>query len=467
MTVEKITIPDFGDVQQITVVEVFVVPGDRIEEEASLIALESEKAVMDLPSPFSGVIKEIQVKAEDVVKSGDVIALIETEEDTKSSGEEQEAEDPEERDDERPDKEQGTEGSGEEEVEETETEKAESTPESIPEEKGDDPAAAEKDGERATEKTGEKDIPKNDQPLGGVSHATPSVRAFARAQEVDLSNVTGTGPHGRILQEDVMAVLQQGGAAGSQSQGRKAPEADKDTVEDFSKYGEVEEQELGKIQKLSGRLLYRSWTSIPHVTHFDEADVTELERFRKDVNRELGDEEGSLSLLVFIIRAVAATLMEFPLFNCSLSDTGESVIVKKYYHLGIAVDTPKGLVVPVIKNVDRLGLKEIGAELKRLSSSARAGKLAIPDIQGATFTISSLGSIGGTGFTPIISRPQVAILGLSRSFTKPVWDGERFIPQQTLPFSVSYDHRVIDGAGAARFCKHLRMNIEDLKRTLL
>lgn len=263
-----------------------------------------------------------------------------------------------------------------------------------------------------------------------------------------------------------MAVLQQGGTSDPASKGFKGSEADSVTAEYFSKYGEVEEHPLGKIQKLSGPFLHRSWTSIPHVTHFDEADVTELERFRKDVNKDLG-EEGSLSPLVFIIRAVAGTLQEFPIFNCSLGNTGESVIVKKYYHLGIAVDTPKGLVVPVIKNADRLGLKEIGAELNRLSSSARAGKLAIPDIQGATFTISSLGSIGGTAFTPIISSPQVAILGLSRKFIKPVWDGERFIPQQTLPFSVSYDHRVIDGAEAARFCKHLRLNIEDLKRTLL
>jgi len=408
MAIEKITIPDFGDVQTITVVEVFIAPGDKVEEEASLIALESEKAVMDIPSPFSGVIKEVLIKEEDVVASGDVIALIETE--------------------------------------------------------GTVAAKADAPPERAEPAVQSPPEPEQDQPLDlpsdQVFHATPSIRAFAREQQVDLASVIGTGPNERILKEDILAAKQQPAGV--------AP-VQEPPLEDFSKYGAVEEGVLGRIQKISGPHLHRSWVTIPHVTHFDEADIGELEQFRKTLNKGVQEGEPSYSPLVFVIRAVAATLKDFPLFNCSLVPGGEKVIFKKYYHLGIAVDTPQGLVVPVMKNADRRGFKDIAAELQRLSGSARTGKLAIPDIQGATFTISSLGGIGGTGFTPIISSPQAAILGLSRSYMKPVWneDNQAFAPQLTLPFSVSYDHRIIDGAEAARFCKALRMNIEDLKRTLV
>lgn len=425
MAIEKITIPDFGDVQQITVVELFVAPGDRVEEETSLIALESEKAVMDIPSPLAGVITELLVKEDDVVLSGDVIALIETGEDVDSVEQGEAAED-----------------------------------ESIREEEGAVADSVEWD-ERVN-------FPVNSQESGQVYHATPSVRAFAREQQVDLSTVTGTGPNGRILKEDVLAVVKGGQGLEPVSPARVVePGKQTGLLEEFSQHGEVEELPLGKIQKISGPYLHRSWVTIPHVTHFDEADITELEEFRKELNSTLKEGGNAFSPLVFVVRAVAAALRAFPLFNSSLGESGESVILKKYCHLGIAVDTSNGLVVPVIKDADTLGLTEIAGELTRLSTNARAGKLAIPDIQGATFTISSLGSIGGTGFTPIISSPQVAILGLSRSYTKAVWDGDRFIPRRTLPFSVSYDHRVIDGAEAARFCKHLRLNIEDLKRTLL
>lgn len=423
MAIEKITIPDFGDVQQITVVEVYIAVGDLVEEEGSLIALESEKAVMDIPSPFSGVITELLVKEDDVVGSGDTIALIET---AKSSAEEvlQESSDAEEQ---------------------------QSSEEAVPE----------------TVEEKETSPPVNSQQLAQSSHATPSVRAFAREQGVDLSKVRGTGPNGRILKEDVLGGMQQTTET-ALAPSYSVPASTQDTpLEDFSKYGEIQEIELGRIQKISGAHLHKSWISIPHVTHFDEANMSELERFRKELNGELQDDQPAYSPLVFITKAVAATLQRFPLFNCSLVPGGEKVVVKQYYHLGIAVDTPNGLVVPVIKDVNRKGCKEIAEELKKLSTNARAGKLAIPDIQGATFTISSLGGIGGTGFTPIVNSPQVAILGLSRSYMKPVWDGQQFVPQLTLPFSVSYDHRIIDGAEAARFCKALRLNIEDLKRTLV
>ncbi|MGB3211330.1 MAG: 2-oxo acid dehydrogenase subunit E2 [Desulforhopalus sp.] len=466
MAIEKIKIPDFGDVQEITVVEVFITAGDNIEEEASLIALESEKAVMDIPSPFSGVIKEVLVKEEDVVGSGDVIALIETDEQASEKADDEPQEPKQERESAAGDEETSV---SEKEADSKQTETDEESSETTGEEAGEpkkktESAEVEDNKASATEKAS-ADESAEQQPSGQLSHATPSVRAFAREQQVDLATVTGTGPNGRILKEDVQAARQKGTATVAAPASIET--AAEPPLEDFSKYGEIEEVKLGRIKKISGPYLQRSWGTIPHVTHFDEADITELESFRKKLNESLQEDEPSYSPLIFIIRAVVATLREFPLFNCSLMPDGDKVIVKKYYHLGIAVDTPQGLVVPVIKDADRKGFKDIALELKRLSTNARAGKLAIPDIQGATFTISSLGGIGGTGFTPIISSPQAAILGLSRSYMKPVWDGDRFVPQLTLPFSVSYDHRIIDGAEAARFCKALRMNIEDLKRTLL
>ncbi len=410
MTIEKIRIPDFGDVQKITVVEVFIAPGDEIAVEASLIALESEKAVMDIPSPLAGIIKEVLVKEDDVVASGDVIALIET--------------------------------------------AAESGDQAV------EPVAP----ANAAPPAGH---PAPAQPPGRAFHASPSVRALAREQQVDLAGITGTGPGGRILREDILATLAgQGQPQPARASGATALPA-QTVQEDFSRYGRIEEVALGRIKKIAGPHLQQSWSTIPQVTHFDEADITDLERFRKELNGGLREGEAPFSPLVFVIKAVAATLKAFPLFNSSLLAGGEKIALKKYYHLGIAVDTPQGLVVPVVKDADHQGLRQIAGELQRLSNNARAGKSAIPDLQGATFTISSLGGIGGCGFTPIVSYPQVAILGLSKSAMRPVWDGQQFLPRLHLPFSLSYDHRVIDGAEAARFCRALRDNIEDLKRILL
>lgn len=427
MAIEKITIPDFGDVQEITVVEVFVSPGDTVEVEASLIALESEKAVMDIPSPLAGTITEVLVKEEDAVKSGDVIALIEVGGATVEQQEEKGA------------------------------------THSVPEEPAE--LSIQKTEDRET--SAEAAVSPEESPQKPAAHATPSVRALAREKGVDIGSVIGTGPNGRILKEDVLAAVQMA-TEGGPGRGKKGTVLQEEIpLEDFSKYGAIEEFTLSRIQKISGPHLHRSWVTIPHVTHFDEADITELERFRKELNGSLAEGESGYSPLVFIIRAVAATLKQFPLFNSSPVPGGAKVILKKYYHIGIAVDTPGGLVVPVIRDADRKGLQEIAAELQTLSESARNGKLAIPDIQGASFTISSLGGIGGTGFTPIVNSPQVAILGISRSTHKPVWDGQQFVPRLVLPFSVSYDHRVIDGAGAARFCKALSLNVEDLKRTMI
>ena len=434
MAIEKITVPDFGDVQEITVVDVYVSAGDQVEQEDPLVALESEKAVMDIPSPFSGVIKEVLLSEGDTVTSDDLIALLEV-----GGAADQTVEEP-------------VSSSQGPPVTEPEVVTAIDEP-PPPEEK---PIAAE--GE-----------PESDAGPQEQFHATPSVRSYARELGVELSQINATGPKGRILKEDVQKLVKQaikeGGVAATSVAGT-LPISDA-PLEDFSKYGEIEEVALGRIQKISGPHLHRSWITIPHVTHFDEADITELEKFRKQMNSEAGTDNIKFSPLVFVIKAVVATLKAYPLFNSSLVPGEGKLILKKYYHVGIAVDTPNGLVVPVVKNADQKGIRDIALELNTLGENARAGKLAIGDLQGATFTISSLGGIGGTGFTPIVNGPQVAILGLSRSFQKPVWNGESFIPRLTLPFSLSYDHRVIDGAESARFCRSLGSNIEDLRRALL
>lgn len=424
MALEKITIPDFGGVQKITVIEVFIKPGDSVEQENSLVALESEKAVMDIPSPFSGVIREVHVKEGDIVNSGALIALIEVAE----TGQAAEKTAAPEKDEETPSP-------------------ATRTP----------PATA-----SAAAQEQPAPPPEPSQEVRSL-HATPSVRAYARELGVDLAQVRATGPKGRILKEDVQAAGTQAqpepSAAGLSGLQLTAAAP----LEDFSVYGPIEELPLNRVQKVSGPRLQTSWVTIPHVTHFEEADITELDRFRNQLQAE---GVGKFSPLVFAIKAVITALKAHPLANSSLVP-GERIILKHYYHIGIAVDTAQGLVVPVLKNGDRLALQEIARELARLSAAAREGKLTISEMQGASFTISSLGSIGGTGFSPIINTPQAAILGLSKTAMKPVWDGQAFAPRLMLPFSLSYDHRIIDGAEAARFCTTLRRNLEDLKRTLV
>lgn len=419
MAIEKILLPDFGEVKQVIIVELFVSPGDKVEKDGSLMSLESDKAVMDLPCPFDGVVKEIHVSEEDAVQTGDLLVSVEV--------------------------------SGEKAVD----------PEEKPEEKAEKQEIS--DDKQVEEKTKSQPAPKPEplsQPSGSF-HATPSVRAYARELEIDLSLVEGTGPKGRIQKSDVQAMIKRA------LKGSPAPGFSEEPLEDFSKYGEIEEVELSRIKRISGPHLQKSWTTIPHVTHFDEADITELEVFRKELNRE-GEKAGlKYSPLVFVIKAVVAALKNYPGFNASLVPGGKGIIHKKYYNIGIAVDTPQGLVVPVLKNADNKGIKEISEELKDLSAKAREGKLAVADLQGASFTISSLGGIGGTAFTPIVNHPQVAILGLSRSAMKPRRDGEDFIPRLMLPLSLSYDHRAVDGAEAARFSRSLVQYLEDLKRILI
>jgi pyruvate dehydrogenase E2 component (dihydrolipoamide acetyltransferase) len=423
MATQKVTIPDFGNVQDIVVVEVYVSIGDKLKVEDPLIALESEKAVMDIPSPAEGVVKEIYIKEDDAVKSGDDILLLEVDEGEQQPGGKQE--------------------------------------------KQEEQVAARKSSQPETEEETAAEKDRKDQETPEQYHATPSVRAYAREQDVALADVRGTGPKGRILKEDIDKAKKSG-------LGETVPQTPPEglsqrvPLEDFSTYGEVEEVALGRIKKISGPQLLRSWVTIPHVTHFDEADVTELEAFRRQLNNE-GEDQIRYSALVLIVKAVVAALKAFPAVNSSLDADENKLVLKHFYNIGIAVDTPNGLVVPVIKDADKKGIKEIARDLKRLSEAARDGKLTIDDLQGATFTISNLGGIGGTGFTPIINAPQVAILGLSRNYQKPMWNEQRqvFRPRLTLPFSLSYDHRVIDGAEAARFCRALSKSIEDLRRALL
>ncbi|MDA3811978.1 MAG: 2-oxo acid dehydrogenase subunit E2 [Spirochaetaceae bacterium] len=436
MAIEKIQLPDFGEVKSVIIVEMFISVGDEIEKDSSLMSLESDKAVMDLPSPFSGVIKEIHVKDEDEVTVGDLLISIEV------SGEIRDSQDR-----------TVNIRDSQDRTDSTPQQNAQDQTDTAPQQDSQDRTVNIGDSQDRTIKT-ETQI---------NSHATPSVRSYARELDINLSDIEGTGPKGRILKSDVQNLVKRalkGGGTGS----TVIPD---EPLEDFSKYGEIEEVKLGRIKKISGPHLHKSWISIPHVTHFDEADITEIEDFRKQMNKESVNEGIKYSPLGFVIKAVVAALKEYPMVNSSLIPGGAGLILKKFYHIGIAVDTPQGLVVPVIKDADKKGIKEISIELQELSSKAREGKLAISDLQGASFTISSLGGIGGTAFTPIINQPQVAILGLSRSFKKPFWDGEYFIPRLTLPLSLSYDHRVIDGAEAARFCRSLGLYLEDLKRVLL
>ena len=431
MPTEKIKIPDFGDVQDITVVEIYVEEGDKVQIEDPLIALESEKAVTDIPSTAAGTVKEIYLAVDDKVESGDAILLLEHSGD--QAGEERENEEPDKKD---PEKEKT-------------------------EDKKDDTRDTGDDGEEQEEGSETGAVPDD----AGRYHATPSVRAYARKQGVALEQARGTGPKGRILKEDIDAVKEQKSEEPAPSE--KKTDDKSGPLEDFSKYGETETVDPGRIKKVSGPQLLKSWTTIPHVTHFDEADITDLEAFRKQMNAE--SEETRYSPLVFIIKAVVAALREFPRVNSSYDAENKQLVLKHYCHIGIAVDTPNGLVVPVIKDADKKGVREISKELKNLSEAAREEKISVSDLKGASFTISSLGGIGGTGFTPIVNPPQVAILGLSRHYQKPVWHRKQqvFVPRLTLPFCLSYDHRVVDGAEAARFCRFLAGRIEDLRRALL
>lgn len=440
MAVIQFKLPDIGDFDAVDVIEVLVAEGDTVQVDDSLLTLESDKATMEVPSSHSGVIKSVKVNVGDQVKEGDFVFEIEVTED--AAAEETPAK-----------------------------EEAPATPEvSAPVEKPavHEQTAPENVGLPVAASVANTPKPINHQPMGALSHASPSVRAFARKLGVDLSQVQGAGPKGRVLQTDVEAFVKatlEGSSTGrGVSSGTGIPPL---PVIDFSQFGETEEVELSRIQKISGKHLTGSWLNNPHVTQFDECDITEMDAFRKSMRDQAEKAGVRLTPLVFIMKAVVAGLKEFPNFNASLSPDGEKIIHKKYYNIGIAVDTPNGLVVPVVRDVDQKGLFELSQELMEISARARDGKLSPKDMSGGTFSISSLGGIGGTQFTPIVNAPEVAIMGVSKAKMQPVWNGSEFAPRLVMPFCVSYDHRSIDGAEGVRFTTYVGQRLADIRQLLL
>ncbi|HTF15672.1 MAG TPA: dihydrolipoyllysine-residue acetyltransferase [Burkholderiales bacterium] len=434
-TLKEIFVPDIGDFKNVDVIEVLVKPGDAIQPEQSLITVESDKATMEIPSPAAGTVKELRVKVGDKVSTGSLLLMLEAAEGTPVP-----------------------------------VAKPAAAPAPVAA-----PAPAPARAAATVVPLAGKPDPVPYEPAtapGFTPHASPSVRKFARELGVDLAKVKGSGPKGRVTQEDVQAFVK-GVIKGAQA--APAPVARGgfgfDLPEwpqvDFAKFGPVETKPLSRIRKLSGGFLHRNWVSIPHVTQHDEADITELEAFRKE-NAQVAEKEGfKLTMLAFLVKASVNALRQFPDFNASLDKTGENLIVKKYYHIGVAVDTPDGLVVPVIRDADRKGVFDLARELAEISKLAREKKLKPDSMRGGTFSISSLGGIGGTAFTPIINAPEVAILGVARSQMRPVYKDSAFVPRLMLPLSLAYDHRVIDGAAGARFTTYLALVLSDVRRTLL
>ncbi|MFK5912892.1 MAG: dihydrolipoyllysine-residue acetyltransferase [Woeseiaceae bacterium] len=428
----EVKVPDIGDFDEVEIIEVLVAVGDQVAEEDSLITVETDKATMEIPSSHSGTVKEIKVKVGDTISQGGLVVVIE------SSG-----------------------AVAAEVKEEAPTPAAE--PVAVKE--------APKPAPAALPAVESKPSPTaNINPVSFKNaHASPAIRKFARDLGVDLSKVSGSGRSSRIVKEDVQAfvknVMSTGG--GSVKGGGAALGVEAMPYIDFSKFGEIETKPLSKINKLTGKFLHRNWVTIPHVTQFDEADITSLEAFRKQSNKEYEKEGVKFTLLSFIMKAVAAGLKKYPRFNSSLDATGENLIMKNYFHVGVAVDTPDGLVVPVIRDVDKKSIVDISIELRELSIKARDKKLKPSDMQGGCMSISSLGGIGGTKFTPIVNAPEVAILGVSKAEMKPVWNGSEFEPKLMCPFSLSYDHRVVDGAEGARFVTYIGLLLADARRLLL
>ncbi len=434
----EVVVPDIGDFSEVEVIEVLVSEGDEIQQEDSLISLESDKATMEIPAPFDGVVKELKVSVGDTVSEGALILMAER---TDAVGVESQKP---------PESQAGQEPP----AMESPSQAVETTSR---------PAVA-----ATAPSAGVGQTPSPQSASSGKAHASPAVRRFARELGVVLAQVGGSGPKGRILKEDVKqfvkAALSGGAVAQPQGGGSAIPEI---PAVDFSRFGEIENQPLSRIKKLSGKHLHACWLNIPHVTQFDEADITRLEEFRQSSKEDAEKRGVRLTPLVFIMKAVVAALKEFPQFNASLDTENEQLVIKHYYNLGVAVDTPNGLMVPVVREVDRKGVYDLAAELMDISARARDGKLKADDLQGGTFSISSLGGIGGTQFTPIVNAPEVAILGVARSQTRPVWNGTEFEPRLMLPLALSYDHRVIDGADGARFITRLNQLLREYCKVLL
>jgi pyruvate dehydrogenase E2 component (dihydrolipoamide acetyltransferase) len=446
-TASKVQVPDIGDFDDIPVIEILVAVGDTVAAEDPLVTLESDKATMDVPAPFGGVIKEISVEIGDQVSEGSELMTLEQTD--------------------------GDAGAGEPETDPTQAAAADQSSEQTSQ-----PAEALEAPERPQDGSAAAEAPSPDTNGGGPIYASPSARRLARELGVDLSAVTGSGRQGRITRDDVQQASEGAPEAAPSGRATAAPSGPTTAVTpglelapwpsiDFEKFGPVERVTRSRIQRISAPNLARNWAMIPHVTHNDEADITDLEAWRKQLNEEHARDGVKFTMVTFLVAACVATLKAFPTFNSSLD--GEELVVKRYYSIGFAADTPGGLVVPVIKDADQKGLADIARDLTALSGKAREGKLTPGDMSGSTFTISSLGGIGGTSFTPIINAPEVAILGVTRSAMKPIWSpaNEEFVPRLMVPLSLSYDHRVIDGAAAARFVSHLVAVLSDLRRALL
>ena len=414
--IKQVLVPDIGDYKGVSVIEVMVKVGDTINEEDTLLTLETDKAAMDVPSPYSGVVKELHVEIGDKVSQNSLILILETSNAAASA------------------------------VPAAAVPVAVTPVASAPQQ-----AAAPAAIASVTS--------------GGQAHASPAIRRFARELGVDIAQVKGSGEKGRVTKEDVQIFVKGALAQPRAVAGGNGLQVLDMPAFDFAKYGAIESKPLSRIQKISGANLHRNWVTIPHVTQFDEADITEMEAFRKQLGTEYAKQNIKITPLAFMLKAVVAALQKFPKFNASLD--GENLVLKHYFHIGVAVDTPDGLMVPVLRDVDKKGIVQLASELAEISAKARDKKITANDMQGGCFTISSLGGIGGTAFTPIINAPEVAILGVSRSCMKPVYQDGGFVPRLMLPLSVSYDHRVIDGAAAARFTAYLAQVLSDIRRLAL
>ena len=435
---KEIGLPDIGDFESVDVIEILVAPGDEIKAEDPLITLESDKATMDVPAPFGGIVRQVTVKVGDKVAQGAVIALVDAESGTAAATPEQPISA------QTPDPDPIATDSTDSQTTQTVTEQAaHRSPPSLP---------------PPVERSG-----------GALPHASPATRRFARELGADLRTVRGSGPKGRILKQDIQDYVKNTLSDTSAQTVNDASTSGIPPVPqvDYSRWGEIDVQPLSRIQKRSGPHLHRAWLNIPHVTHFDDADITELEAFRQSLNADTQESTASITPLAFTLKALAGAVRRFPKFNSSLADDGEHLVFRKYCNIGIAVDTTDGLIVPVIRDVPVKGLIQLATEMNELSRKARSGALNPEDLQAGCITVSNLGGIGGVAFTPIINSPEVAILGVARARMTPVWDGQDFRPRLMLPLSLSYDHRVIDGAEAARFTAFIRELLEDTRRLLL
>jgi pyruvate dehydrogenase E2 component (dihydrolipoamide acetyltransferase) len=426
--IKNVLVPDIGNFKGVAVIEVSVKAGDKVTAEQTLITVETDKATMDVPAPFDGVVKEVKVKVGDKVSEGDLIVLMQASGSAAQAAAPAAAPAPQ-----------------------------AAAPVAAPAPKP-APVAAPVVAQAAPAAT-----------AGGSAHASPSIRRFARELGVDLTQVRGSGEKGRVTKDDVQNFVKQSLAQprGAAASGGALPGLLPWPEVDFAKFGAIETKALSRIKKISGANLHRNWVMIPHVTQFEEADISEMEAFRKELGAEYAKQNIKITPLAFMLKACAITLKHFPDFNASLDASGENLVLKKYIHIGVAVDTPDGLMVPVIRDVDQKGIVQLAKELGEVSVRAREKKITAADMQGGCFTISSLGGIGGTSFTPIINAPEVAILGVSRSSMKPVWKDGEFVPRLMLPLSLSYDHRVIDGAAGARFTTYLAQVLSDMRRLAL